>query len=140
MVNVDQEMFADGHAVATAALDSDTMPEAAMAPHSLTQGSATPLWAILDPELSRESYPFLTTCLSACVSAATTASSNFLCSVVILVEALADTITQLAAHSGAFLVDCAVWDQPWRPHATGQDKEDKLWELSEKLVGQKFEY
>ncbi|MCJ1383961.1 hypothetical protein MMC17_007075 [Xylographa soralifera] len=96
MVNVDQEMFVDGHAVATAALNGDAMPEAAMSPHSLSQGSATPLWAVLNPELS--------------------------------------------SHSGAFLVDCAVWDQPLRPHAIGQDKEDKLWELSEKLVGQKFEY
>ena len=78
MVNVDQEMFADGHAVATAALNGDTMPDAAMAPHSLAQGSATPLWAILNPELSCESRPFLTTCLSACVSTTMTGSSNFL--------------------------------------------------------------
>ena len=55
MVNVSQDMFADGHAVATAALKGDTMPAAAMAPKSLAAGSATSLLAALDPELSCKS-------------------------------------------------------------------------------------
>ena len=55
MVNVSQDMFADGHAVATAALKGDTMPAAAMAPKSLAAGSATSLLAALDPDLSCKS-------------------------------------------------------------------------------------
>ena len=52
MVNVDQDMFADGQAVATAALKGDPMPATAMAPKSLAAGSATSLYAALDPSLS----------------------------------------------------------------------------------------
>ncbi|KAG6988958.1 hypothetical protein G7Y79_00067g095730 [Physcia stellaris] len=96
MVNVSQDMFADGHAVATAALKGDTMPAAAMAPKSLAAGSATSLLAALDPELS--------------------------------------------SHNGAFLVDAAIWKEPLREHAVGSDKAEKLWALSEKLVGEKFDY
>ena len=45
----------------------------------------------------------------------------------------------LVEHSGAFLSDCAIYnDTPMAPHAVGEDKEDKLWALSEKLVGEKF--
>ena len=56
MVNVSQDMFADGHAVATAALKGDTMPAAAMNPKSLAAGSATSILAALDPDLSCKSY------------------------------------------------------------------------------------
>lgn len=59
MVNVSQDMFADGHAVATAALKGDTMPAAAMNPKSLAAGSATSLLAALDPDLSCKSYSSL---------------------------------------------------------------------------------
>lgn len=77
MANVTQEMFADGHAVATAALNGDTMPDTAVAPKSLAAGSATSLYAALDPSLS--------------------------------------------SHSGAFLVDAAIWTEPLRPHAVGAE-------------------
>lgn len=45
----------------------------------------------------------------------------------------------LVEHSGAFLSDCTIYnDTPMAPHAVGEDKEDKLWALSEKLIGEKF--
>lgn len=44
------------------------------------------------------------------------------------------------AHNGAFLVDAAIWTEPLREHAVGADKAEKLWALSEELVGEKFEY
>ncbi|KAH8805100.1 hypothetical protein F5884DRAFT_798409 [Xylogone sp. PMI_703] len=43
-------------------------------------------------------------------------------------------------QSGAFLRDCAVVTEPLMAHATGVDNQDKLWALSEKLVGQEFTY
>jgi hypothetical protein len=42
-------------------------------------------------------------------------------------------------HPGAFLVDAQVWTEPLLPHATSQVDAEKLWTLSEKLVGQKFD-
>jgi len=46
----------------------------------------------------------------------------------------------LKEHSGAFLNHAAIFDEHLRPHATGVENQEKLWELSEKLVGQKFSY
>lgn len=46
----------------------------------------------------------------------------------------------LKEHSGAFLNHASVSDLELRPHATGVENQEKLWELSEKLVGQKFSY
>ena len=46
---------------------------------------------------------------------------------------------ELKEHSGAFLTDASVWKDPLREHATKMEDAEKLWELSEKLVGQKFE-
>ena len=47
---------------------------------------------------------------------------------------------EIAAQSGSFLSDGAVWQKALRPHAVGKENQDKLWALSEKLVGQKFVY
>jgi hypothetical protein len=51
-------------------------------------------------------------------------------------------LTKIAnmAHPGAFLTRCEVWSQPLRAHAVGKENQDKLWALSEKLVGEKFEH
>lgn len=46
----------------------------------------------------------------------------------------------LKDHSGAFLNHAAISLLELRPHATGVENQEKLWELSEKLVGQKFSY
>ena len=46
----------------------------------------------------------------------------------------------LEGRSGAFLSDCTVLDEPLMPHAVGKKNVDRLWRLSEELVGQKFEY
>ncbi|KFY02214.1 hypothetical protein O988_02307 [Pseudogymnoascus sp. VKM F-3808] len=46
----------------------------------------------------------------------------------------------LKDHSGAFLDHAAISLLELRPHATGVENQEKLWELSEKLVGQKFSY
>ena len=43
-------------------------------------------------------------------------------------------------HSGAFLVDAQIFDEPLLPHAADEGNAEKLWELSEKLVGEKFVY
>ncbi|PVH84908.1 NAD(P)-binding protein [Cadophora sp. DSE1049] len=51
-----------------------------------------------------------------------------------LVEALDPSIE---GHSGGFLQDCAPKSIE-KEHAKGQDNVNKLWALSEKLVGQKF--
>lgn len=46
-------------------------------------------------------------------------------------------------NNGAYLLDCRLAD-PWkdtvRPWATNAIEAEKLWKLSEELVGQKFEY
>ena len=69
------------------------MPD--ITPKSLAAGSATILYAALDPDLEE--------------------------------------------HSGAFLSDCAIYTAtPFAPHAIGEDKEEKLWALSEKLIGEDF--
>ncbi|KAL8868211.1 MAG: hypothetical protein Q9174_005137 [Haloplaca sp. 1 TL-2023] len=94
MTDVDQDMFAEGHAIATKALDGAPMPD--ITPKPLVAGCSTQLAAALDP--------------------------------------------RFAAHQGAFLNDCQVYKEPLRPHAVGKDKADKLWALSEKLVGQNFSY
>ena len=48
-----------------------------------------------------------------------------------------------ADHNGAYLQDCRLAD-PWkdtvRPWATSPLEAEKLWRLSEKLVGQEFRY
>ncbi|KAJ6604843.1 NAD-P-binding protein [Mycena vulgaris] len=43
----------------------------------------------------------------------------------------------IADKSGAYLTECKITDQV-AEHATGKERADQLWELSEKLVGQKF--
>ncbi|RDW60286.1 hypothetical protein BP5796_11892 [Coleophoma crateriformis] len=45
----------------------------------------------------------------------------------------------LKEHSGAFLTDCGVYGGIMKEHTVGIEKEDALWELSEELVGGKFE-
>ncbi|MCJ1450172.1 hypothetical protein MMC28_000501 [Mycoblastus sanguinarius] len=93
MTDVNQEMFMEGHAITTKNLNGAPMPD--ITPKSLAAGSATVLYAALDPSLE--------------------------------------------AHSGAFLSDCAIYTAtPTAPHAIGEDKEDKLWALSEKLTGENF--
>jgi hypothetical protein len=48
-----------------------------------------------------------------------------------------------AAHNGGYLQSCRVSD-PWtdtvRPWATSSLEAERLWKLSEKLVGQEFSY
>ena len=69
------------------------MPD--ITPKSLAAGSATILYAALDPSLEK--------------------------------------------HSRAFLSDCAIYTAtPIAPQAIGEDKEDKLWALSERLIGEEF--
>lgn len=46
---------------------------------------------------------------------------------------------ELQNHSGSFLTDNAIWTGPLRAHVVGAEKQEKLWKLSEKLVGQDFE-
>ncbi|KAL9065039.1 MAG: hypothetical protein Q9161_008493 [Pseudevernia consocians] len=93
MTNVNQDMFMEGHAITTKNLAGAPMPD--ITPKSLAAGSATILYAALDPSLEE--------------------------------------------HSGAFLSDCAIYTAtPTAPHAIGEDKEDKLWALSEKLIGEEF--
>lgn len=96
MTNVSRDMFAQGHAATVRALHGDPIPFAAMNPKSLAAGSATPLYACLNPDLT--------------------------------------------SYNGAFLVDSAIWIEPLREHAVGAEKAEKLWVLSERLVGEKFEY
>jgi hypothetical protein len=46
-------------------------------------------------------------------------------------------------HNGAYLQDCHIAD-PWtetvKPWATSAVEAEKLWKMSEQLVGQKFDY
>jgi hypothetical protein len=49
-------------------------------------------------------------------------------------------VNYYVAHSGAFLGRCEVWNQPLQAHAVWKENQDKLWALSEKLVGEKFDY
>lgn len=55
-------------------------------------------------------------------------------------EANADSTSD---HNGAYLIDSRVGD-PWKdtikPWATSKLEADRLWKLSEKLVGQEFAY
>jgi hypothetical protein len=80
-------------------------------PKTLDQGCATTLAAALDPALEG--------------SALVPLGENKM-------------VTNLGS-SGAFLRDCQIYEDvaSW---ATGEENVQKLWELSEKLVGQKFEY
>lgn len=55
MANVTQEMFAEGYAVATKALNGDSMPLPAMNAKTLAAGSATSLFAALNPDLGCKS-------------------------------------------------------------------------------------
>lgn len=41
--------------------------------------------------------------------------------------------------TGAYLNDCVVPREPLKEHAAGLDKAEKLWKLSEELVGENFE-
>lgn len=53
------------------------------------------------------------------------------------------TNNNIPEHNGAYLVDCKVAD-PWtetvRPWATSAIEAERLWKLSEELVGETFEY
>ncbi|KAL8823286.1 MAG: hypothetical protein Q9191_005996 [Dirinaria sp. TL-2023a] len=55
MTNVSRDMFAQGHAATVRALHGDPIPFAAMNPKSLAAGSATPLYACLNPDLTYDS-------------------------------------------------------------------------------------
>ncbi|KAG6829535.1 putative secondary metabolism biosynthetic enzyme [Tricholoma furcatifolium] len=44
----------------------------------------------------------------------------------------------IADQSGSYLVDCKVANEQAAPYATDKDNAKRLWELSEKIVGQKF--
>ncbi|CAF9918404.1 MAG: hypothetical protein GOMPHAMPRED_001511 [Gomphillus americanus] len=41
-------------------------------------------------------------------------------------------------ESGAFLVDAQIFLEPLLPHATGDSDAERLWEISEKVVDEKF--
>lgn len=47
-------------------------------------------------------------------------------------------LTGRIAQSGAFLRDCAVVNQPLKPHADDPKCAKDLWALSEEIVGQEF--
>lgn len=50
---------------------------------------------------------------------------------------------EMAAVNGAYLVDCHVADplvDTVKPWATSSFEAERLWKLSEKLVGQEFPY
>ena len=47
---------------------------------------------------------------------------------------------ELADRSGAFLHNAQVFDSGLVQHVQGKENQEKLWALSEKLVGQKFKY
>ena len=57
MTNVSQDMFAEGHAATVKALHGDPIPFAAMNPKSLAAGSATSLYAVLNPDLTCKAHP-----------------------------------------------------------------------------------
>jgi hypothetical protein len=48
------------------------------------------------------------------------------------------TDCSLPDQSGAYLSDCAV-SEPLAPYAKDPENAEKLWKLSEKLVGQSFD-
>jgi hypothetical protein len=107
------EEFGEGKAIAEKALGTDfKMPDAALRPKPLIAGGATSVYAAFAPELSGE-HP-------------TMSGSKVM-------------LTSRTDHSGAFLVDAQIWTEPLMPHATSQEDAEKLWAISEKLVGQKFE-
>ncbi|MCJ1249686.1 hypothetical protein MMC30_006912, partial [Trapelia coarctata] len=45
---------------------------------------------------------------------------------------------ELEGHNGAFLVNAQMWTEPLMEHATGLDKAERLWAVSEGLVGEEF--
>ena len=45
---------------------------------------------------------------------------------------------RIANESGSYMQDCA--PRPARAYATSKENAEKLWKLSEKLVGQQFEF
>ncbi|ROT41097.1 retinol dehydrogenase 13, partial [Sodiomyces alkalinus F11] len=50
---------------------------------------------------------------------------------------------EIAAHNGSYLEDCQLanlWDDSVKPWATSSTEAERLWKLSEKLVGQEFNY
>ena len=46
----------------------------------------------------------------------------------------------ITEHSGAFLVDCQIKKDGIKAHALGDENAERLWKLSEELVGEKFEF
>jgi hypothetical protein len=53
------------------------------------------------------------------------------------------SLTDTTEHNGKYLIDCHVAD-PWvdtvKPWATSAIEAERLWKLSEELVGEKFSY
>jgi len=50
------------------------------------------------------------------------------------------TLVLCAEDNGAYLVHCKVAPEEAEPYALDKDNAAKLWTLSEKIVGQEFEY
>lgn len=81
-------------------------------PKSLQQGCSTSLIAALDPSLESKSYD--------------------------IHVKLLEKILMTPESTGGLLADCVL--RPiGKDHAEGKDNIDKLWTLSENLVGQKFD-
>ena len=99
------------------------MPPAALTPKSLAQAASTILVAAIDPNIDGK---------SSC------ARWNFLGFFVVSSASSADGFHVLLVHSGALLSDCAVYTDPLQPHAVGEQNEKQAWDLSEKLIGEKF--
>lgn len=82
---------------------------------TLTQGTATHVVAAFDPKLDGQ-------CLSTCAPPTV-------------------TIHPPSEHNGVYLVDCQLASEDdLKPYAVDKNSAAKLWQLSEELVGQKFDY
>lgn len=86
-------------------------------PDTVDDGAANLVYAAFDPYLFRE----LTKRFPLCIF----------------------RLTLISAHNGAYLQDCRVGD-PWtdtiKPWATSSVEAERLWKLTEQLVGQSFNY
>jgi hypothetical protein len=76
----------------------------------LEQGASTTLYAALAPELKGKTFGLSSL----------------------------DSINVHSEHSGAFLENCTNSTATLLEHAKGAEKQEMLWALSEKLVGEKF--
>lgn len=90
-------------------------------PKPLETGVATHIYAAFDPDLAGKSPSPMSE---------------------VQVASLTLTLTQ-PEHNGKYLIDCHVAD-PWidtvKPWATSPIEAERLWKLSEELVGEKFSY